>query len=135
MSHPVIDLDDAQFDRRVVQSRASLVIVQFSDVIKVNARGTENASAQMDRVIDALAASDKYPDSEFFRVAIELDRTQIPVAVTRNPASAARFDINHAPTTVFLERGRQVGSQIVGYYLESELTRSIENARVGPVRV
>lgn len=131
MNNAVIELSDAQFDQQVMQSGASLVVVEFSDVIKVNPRGLQNASAQMDKVIDTLAASGTYADIEFYRVPIELDKTQIPVAVTRNGTSAARFDINHAPTTVFLKQGKQVGSQIVGYYLEPELIRSIENARVG----
>lgn len=136
MSHPVVELGDAEFDLQVMQSSAGLVVVEFSDAVKVNARGTENTSARMDRVIDELAASDAYPGFKFFRVSIEMDTTRVPVVVTRNAISAARFDILHAPTTVFLKHGRQVGSQIVGYYLEDELKSSIENAQVtgaGPV--
>lgn len=131
MSTSVTAIDDTSFDSQVLQSSASLVVVEFTDVIKLNPRNIENASSQMDKSIDDLAASGVYPDVEFFRVPIALDKTQTPVAVTLNPASAARFDINHPPTTVFLKQGKQAGSQIVGYHLEPELKRSIENALAG----
>lgn len=123
-----IETGDASFARDVLSSTSRLDVIEFSDSNKVNSRGDPNASSKMDTVIDALAADSKHLGVRFFRVSIELDKTQSPVQITRNPETTRKFGINHAPTMVFLRSGQEVHAQVVGHYNEDFMVGQIQSA-------